>query len=129
DLQVYAVEKGPGYASLIIGGAARSPLAGLARTSAAAAARVHGSHELDARGISDPVIGARDHRLSGLERLAQRVEHLRRELRQLVEEQHAEMRQRDLTGLRPRAAADEGCHARRMMRGPERPLHSELAAH
>ena len=63
--------------------------AGKARLSgAAAAARIHCGDELNARWVGDAVIGARDHRLAGLERLAQRVEHLGRELRKLVEEQH-----------------------------------------
>ncbi len=66
------------------------------------------------------MIGPRDHRLSALERLAQRVENLRVELRQLVEKEHAEMGERDFARARPRAAADESRHARRMMRGAER---------
>jgi hypothetical protein len=52
------------------------------------------------------VIGARDHHLAGLERLAQRVEHLRGELGQLVEKQHAEMRECDFARAWARAAAD-----------------------
>jgi hypothetical protein len=42
---------------------------------------------------------------------AQRVEHPRLELGQLVEKQHAEMREADLARSRPRAAADERRHA------------------
>ena len=44
------------------------------------------------------MVGARDHRLAGLERLAQRIEHLRVEFRQLVEKQHAEMGERRFAG-------------------------------
>jgi hypothetical protein len=65
------------------------------------------------------VIGARDHRLARFERLAQRIEHLRIELGQLVEKQHAEMGKRRFAGTRPRAAADQSRHARRMMRRTE----------
>jgi hypothetical protein len=57
------------------------------------------------------MVGARDDRLPGLERLAQGVEHARLELGQLVEKQHAEVREADLAGPRPRAAADERRHA------------------
>ncbi len=42
------------------------------------------------------MVGARDRDLAGLERLAQRVERLRLEFRQFVEEQHAVVRERDL---------------------------------
>jgi hypothetical protein len=37
------------------------------------------------------MVRPRDHRLARLQRLAQRIEHLRVKLRQLVEEEHAEM--------------------------------------
>ena len=47
------------------------------------------------------MVGARDRHLAGLQRLAQRIEHLRLEFRQLVEEQHAVMGERHLA--RPRA--------------------------
>ena len=65
----------------------------------------------------------------GLERLAQRVEHARLELGQLVEEQHAEVREAHLAGARPRAAADERRHAGGVVRRAERPASLELAAH
>jgi hypothetical protein len=74
------------------------------------------------------VVGARDHRLSGLERLAERIENLRVELRQLVEEEHAEMSERRFAGARPRAAADERRRARRMMRRAEGPRSSDAPA-
>jgi hypothetical protein len=56
----------------------------------------------------------------GLERLAQRIEHLRREFRQLVEEQHAVMGERRLARPHAQAAADHGRHRGGMMRRPER---------
>src|SRR5581483_451847 len=49
-----------------------------------------------------------------LERLSKCVERARRELAQLVEEEHAMMRQRDLAGMRPTAPA---AHDRRDGRG------------
>ena len=63
-----------------------------------------------ARAISD---------LAGLDRLAQAVEHLRLEFRQLVEEQHAVMGEGDFAGARTQAAADERRHGGGMMRGAE----------
>ena len=39
-------------------------------------------------------IGARDHHLAGLDRLAQRVEHAALEFRQFVEEKNTQMRER-----------------------------------
>ena len=40
-------------------------------------------------GIADAIVGADDHRLADLQRLAQRIEDLRSELRHLVEEEDA----------------------------------------
>ncbi len=74
------------------------------------------------------MIGARDRDLAGLERLAQRIEHLRLELGKLVEKQHAMMRERDLARPRAQAAADQRRHAGRMMRAAERPPVGERAA-
>ena len=53
------------------------------------------------------MIGAGDGDLAGLQWLSQRIEHLRLKLRQLVEKQHAVMRQRDFPGPRDHAAADQ----------------------
>ena len=56
-----------------------------------------------------------------LQRLAQHLEHPAIELRHLVEEQHAVVRERDLAGARNRAAADQGDVRDRVMRRAERP--------
>ena len=74
------------------------------------------------------MIGARDRDLAGFERLAQRVEHLRGEFRQLVEEQHAVMRERNFARPRAQAAADQSRHRGGMMRRAERPPVGERAA-
>jgi hypothetical protein len=86
-----------------------------------AAARIHGSDQHEARGIGHAVVGARDRDLAALERLAQRIERLRRKLRQFVEEEHAVMRERDLARPRAQPAADQRRHAGGMVRGAERP--------
>ncbi len=95
-MQVDAVEQRTGNALLIIGGAARVGAAAAGKAGlvgAAAAARVHRRDQHESRRIGDAVIGARDRNLAGFEGLAQRVERLRLELQQLVEEQHALMRE------------------------------------
>ncbi len=104
DMQIDAVDQRARQPHLIVGGATRvlavlAHEAGLGRM--AAAAGIHGRHQHEARRIGDPVIGARDRDLAGLERLAQRIEHARLELRQFVEEQDAMMGERDLAGLGP----------------------------
>ena len=71
---------------------------------------------------------ARNRHSAVLERLTQDLERRLRELRQLVEEQHAVMRERDLAGPRHAAAADHRDHRRRVVRAAERPLLHEAAA-
>ena len=44
------------------------------------------------------MVGAGDDRFAGFQRLAQSVEHVRLEFRQLVEKQHAVMGERNFTG-------------------------------
>ena len=50
------------------------------------------------------MVGAQDRHLSGFERLAQRVESLRLEFRQLVEEEHSVVRERYFAWPRMQAA-------------------------
>ena len=73
------------------------------------------------------MIGAGHRDLAVLQRLAQRIQHARIELRQFVEEQHALMRQRDLAGLGAHAAAGQRRHAGGMMRRAERPPRGQRA--
>src|SRR5262245_45961135 len=75
------------------------------------------------------MICARDDHLTRLERLAQRVEHTRLEFRQLVEEEHAEVREAGFPRLWPSPAANERRHARRVMWGTERTRGRKLASH
>jgi len=74
------------------------------------------------------LIGPRDHGLAGLERLAERIEHLRIELGQLVEEQHAEMGERRFARPWPRTAAHQRRHARGVMRRAEGPRPADTPA-
>ena len=124
DVQVDAVDQRAGNAPLVVGGAAGigGAAAGIAGVvGVAAAAGIHRRHQHEARRVSDPMIGARDRDLAGLQRLPQRVERLRREFRQFVEKQHAVMGKRDFSRPRMDAAADQSRHAGGMMRRPERP--------
>ena len=86
--------------------------------------RVHGGDELKPRRQLQSRRRARDRDGAGLERLAQRLEHAPIELRQLIEEQHAVMRQRDFARANLRATADDGLRRGRMMRRAKRPPHA-----
>jgi hypothetical protein len=63
-----------------------------------------------------------------LERLAQGLERRPHELRQLVQEQDAAMRDARLTPAGPRTAADDGRRRGRVVRSPERRLGDERVA-
>ena len=82
----------------------------------AAAARVHGGHQHETRGIGDAVIGARHRDFAGFQRLTQRIQNAHIEFRQLIKKQHAIMRERDFAGPRAQAAAGQRRHAGGMMR-------------
>ena len=99
---------GPGDAAAV----ARDALGRAAAAAAAVAAMpagtgVHRRDQLEARRELRLARGARDRHAPGFERLAQHLEHVAVELRQLVEEQHAVVRERDLARARQRAAADQ----------------------
>src|SRR6516162_8918115 len=74
------------------------------------------------------MVRPRDGDLPDLERLAQRIEHLRLELGQLVEEEYAVMGERDFARPRAQSAADQRRHAGGMMRRAERTAIGERAA-
>lgn len=64
---------------------------------------------------------------AGLQRLTQRLDGVARELRKFVEEQHAEVGQRNFAGPGPPAAADQRRHRRRMVGRAERPPRTDAA--
>ena len=70
----------------------------------AAGAGIHGADQLEAGGEIHLSGGPADGDVAGLQRLAQGVEHLALELRQLVEKQHSVVGQRDLAGSRVAAS-------------------------
>jgi hypothetical protein len=81
-MHVDAVEQGSGNARLVIAGAFGGAAAAQRRIAEiAAAARVHRRHQLEARRMAHMGIGARHHRLAGLDRLAQAVQHAALKLR------------------------------------------------
>ena len=129
DADIDAVHQRAGNAGLIIRHAARSSGASVTwLTRHTATARIHGRNELDPRRIGDPVIGACDDAFAAFQRLTQGIERLGRKFRKLIEEKHAVMGKRSLARPGAQAAADEGCHGRRMMRRAKRPAIRELAA-
>ena len=127
--KIDAVEQRAGDPRLIIGGAARRAAAGeRGIAEVAAAARVHRRDQLDPRRKGHVGVGAGDADASGLERLAQRIEHRALEFRQLVEEQDAEVREADLARADAQAAADQRRHRGAVVRRAERPAAPDLAA-
>src|SRR5438477_12002965 len=91
-----------------------------------ALARIHRGDELEARREIRLVRRTRDRDAARFERLAQHLEHRAVELRQLVEEEDAMVRERDLPRPRRRAAADERHGGGRVMRRAERTQPEEL---
>ena len=78
DADIDTIQQRTGNTGLIVGHTARPSGAGETRLSGhAAAAGVHGCHELDFCRIADAVIGACDDAFSGFQRLTQRIQHLR----------------------------------------------------
>lgn len=129
DADIDAVHQRAGDAGLVVAHAARAAgalAAGFARH--AAAAGVHGGDELDGGGVADAMIGTRDDACTGFKRLAQRIERLRREFRQFVEEKHTIVGERGLAGSRPGAAADKGGHGGGVVRRAEGPAVRQAAA-
>lgn len=72
-------------------------------------------------------VGAGHHHLAGLQGLAQGIQSLGAELRQFVQEQHPVVGQRHLARLDPQAAAGQGRHGGRVVRGAEGPGAGQLA--
>ena len=94
----------------------------------AAGAGVHRGDQHDVGGEADRAGGAGDGDAAFLERLAQDLEDVLAELRQLVEEEHAVVGERDLAGAGDAAAADQAGVADRVMRGAERARGDQRAA-
>ena len=91
------------------------------------AARIHGADELEARGEGGAARGAGDDDSPLLQRLAQGLENALGELRQLVQEEDAVVREADLARPRDAAAADQARVGDGVMRRAERPLGDEPA--
>src|SRR5690606_26214419 len=106
--QVDTVEQRPGDAALVARhGCLRARAGPRGVAVVTARARVHRRDQEEARGERYRAAGARDRERTGLQRLTHRLECVRGELRELVQEQHAAVRERDLTGTDLRAATDE----------------------
>ena len=92
-----------------------------------ARARVRRGDEHEAGREDHHLLAADDRHVAVLERLAQGLEARARELRELVEEQHAVMRERRLAGLGRAGAADEPRGRDGVVRRAERALGDEPA--
>jgi hypothetical protein len=122
DVQVDAVQQRAGDLAQVLLDLRRRAAAGPPRIGAVSAgARVHRRHQdevgREGRGPQRPA----DRHAAVLQGLAQHLQRLAVELRQLVEEQDALVRQADLAGLRDAAAADQPGVADGVVRRAERP--------
>ena len=93
-----------------------------------AGAHVHGSDELKTSREQGVPTDARDRDDAVLQRLAEGLEHRTRELRELVEQKHAAVGERDLTGSRAGAASDDRRRRGSVMWRPERRRGDERAS-
>lgn len=129
DADIDAVHQRAGDAGLVIAHAARAASAAMARLAGhAAAAGVHRRNQLEFCRIGDAVIGTRNDAFAAFERLAQRIERLRREFGKFVEKEHAVMGKRGFARTGAYSTTDEGCHGGGMMRGAEGPAIGKFAA-
>lgn len=104
DLDIDAVQQRAGDAALVTLDDVRRAAADAADVAVVAArAGVHRGDQLEMRGEVGLPRGARNGDAARFQRLAQHVQHIARELGELVEKQHAPVRQRNLA--RPRHAA------------------------
>ena len=94
----------------------------------AAGAGIHGRGQHEARGKAERHGGARDGDGVIFERLAHDFEHVAGKLGQLVEEEQAVVRERDLAGARHDAAADEAGVGDGVVRRAEGPLRDQAGA-
>ena len=88
----------------------------------AAGAGVHGAHQHKAAGVGRPAPGPADGDDPVLQRLPQRFHGGAAELRQLIQEQHPVVRQRDLPRPRDAAAAGQPYHRNGVVRRTEHPI-------
>ena len=100
----------------------RRPPASAVGLGVAAGRGVHRRDQHELGGKFDGAMHARHRHLAALQRLAERLQHVAAELRQLVEKQDAMMRHRHLPRPRDAPAAHQRLRRRRMMRRAHRPL-------
>src|SRR6476620_11107234 len=83
-------------------------------------AKVESPDQLEPRGKAHAPDRARNYQLTVLERLAQGLQDGTLELRELVQQQHPEMREARLTRAQPRPAADDRRRRRAVVRRAKR---------
>src|SRR5207249_6679746 len=114
DVQVDAVEERPREAPEIARSLGRRAHAAIERGTTAPA-RIGGGHELEACGKLADAAGAGDGDAAVFERLAERLEDVLLELRELVEKKHSQMSERHFAGMRRTAGADQSRGRARVM--------------
>lgn len=126
QVQVDAVEQRAGeLVAIALDLVRRAAAAPVGITEVATGAGIHRRHQLETRRKTHLVAGPGDDDMPRLQWLTQDLEHLAVEFRQLVEKQHALMRQGDLPRLRTAAATDQrraGCTVMGLPKGPLRPM-------
>jgi hypothetical protein len=95
----------------------------MARVSARAG--IHGGDELEVGRQGEAATGAGNMHASLLQRLAESLQRVPPEFRELIEEEHPAVGEGDLTRGDGAPAAEEPGEARGVMGGPERPLADE----
>src|SRR5439155_8510207 len=121
NVDVDAVKQGTGNlrnVPLDKRGSTRALARGIIEISAGAG--IHGGGQHKARGESKRQAGAGDSHVAVLQRLSQDLEYVALELRQLVEEEHAVIRQTDFSGARHDTAANQARIGNRVVRRTER---------
>ena len=122
NMQINAIEQRPGDARHILLRRAGRAGAGSGRMSEkAAGAGIHRRRKHKGAGVAQRGADARDRDRAVLERLAQALHRRPRKFRQLVQKQHAVMRQRDLARARNAAAARQPRGGYGVVRRAERP--------
>lgn len=129
NVQIHPIDERTGQTPRVTVLLGRGAVAGAPPIAAVTArAGIHRGDHHAAGGKRDRSVDARDRDLAFLDRLPQRLEHVASELGQLVEEEHAQVREAHLSSPRDRAAPHQRLQAHRVMRRPKRSSGDERVA-
>ena len=129
-MQINAVQQRPGNSRAVaLNLVWRTAAAPFGITEIAAGTGIHRRHQLKARRVSDLVPRPGQCDLSGFQRFAQHLQAVAAELGEFIQEQHASVGERDLSGTRLAATTGQRCCTGAVMRRAERPLEQRLRRH